>query len=78
MVAIDAIDSNSIPTLQKNQNVEIDYDSNNARIARLRGAPRDFPDQAKHQVLTIYGVFPVLFVLLMFVLRFVGRLTVKR
>jgi hypothetical protein len=61
-VAIDAIDLDSIPSLRSKQVVVIDYDLHNPRIARLHGGTRNFPEQAKHQVLTLFGVFAALFI----------------
>jgi hypothetical protein len=61
VVGIDAIDVNSIPNIQKQQTVEIEYDLNNPRIARLRGGTRDFPGQAKRQVLIVFGVIMAFF-----------------
>lgn len=56
VVGIDAIDANSIPDLRKQQTVDIEYDLTNPRIARLQGGTRDFPGQAKRQVLIAFGV----------------------
>ena len=60
MVGIDAIDANSIPDLRKQQTVDMEYDLTNPRIARLQGGTRDFPGQAKRQVLIAFGVIIVL------------------
>jgi arginase family enzyme len=61
VVAIDAVDLDSIPHLQKKQVVSIDYDVHDPRIARLQAGTRNFPSQARRQVLTIYGAFATLF-----------------
>jgi hypothetical protein len=62
VVAIDAIDLDSIPALRSKQVVGIDYDLHNPRIARLHGGTRNFPEQAKRQVLTLFGIFAALFI----------------
>lgn len=61
VVAIDAIDLNSIPDLKAGQNVAIDYDAQVPRIARMRAGTREFPGQARRQILTLFGVLGILF-----------------
>jgi hypothetical protein len=62
VVAIDAIDLDSIPNLRNKQVVGVDYDLHNPRIARLRGGTRNFPEQAKFQILTQFGAIAALFI----------------
>lgn len=56
VVAVDAVDVNSISNLAPRQIVEIDYDAANPRIARIRGGTRFFPEQALHELMLIYAV----------------------
>ena len=68
VVAVDKIDLNSIPDLQENQLLDIDYDAANPRIARLRAGTRTFPEHAVGMVLVLCAVFLVLF-LIFFAIR---------
>jgi hypothetical protein len=61
VVAIDAIDLNSIPNIKAGETVSIDYDSQVPRIARMRAGTRDFPGQARRQILTLFGVLGIFF-----------------
>ena len=56
VVALDTVDLNSIANLAPKQIVEIDYDAANPRIARIHGGTRNFPEQALHQLMLMYGV----------------------
>jgi hypothetical protein len=67
VVALDAIDINSIAGLQPKRAVDIDYDAANPRIARLRGGTRNFPEQAQRQLLLTFGLIAgILIALLIF------------
>lgn len=69
VVGIDAIDMDSIPDLHKNQTLAIDYDRSNPRIARLRSGTRNFPEQARHQVLLQFGALAAVFLGILFIGR---------
>jgi hypothetical protein len=70
VVALDTVDLGSISDLAPNRMVDIDYDADNPRIARIRGGTRDFPRQALDQLMLMYGVVAGLFVLLVVFRRF--------
>lgn len=53
MTAVDKVDRESVPNLQKGQIVDIVYDAGNPRIARLRQGTRQFARQARTQVLLV-------------------------
>ncbi len=72
VVALDTVDLNSIPNLAPERVVDIDYDAANPRIARIRGGTRKFPQQARQQLMLMYGVLAGLFVLL-FMAKFAFR-----
>jgi hypothetical protein len=81
VVALDTVDLHSIDLAPK-QVVDIDYDAANPRVARIRGGTRNFPEQALHQLLLMYGIMAALLVaLFVFGLRrrvTSGRPTVRR
>ena len=56
VVALDAVDLQSIAHLGPKQIVDIDYDAANPRIARMHGGTRNFHEQALRQLMLIYGV----------------------
>ena len=61
VMAVDAIDPNSVPGLKAGQVLTINYDAGNPRIASIPGATRMFHEQAIQQLgleyLTLVGVF---------------------
>jgi hypothetical protein len=69
VVALDAVDLNSIPDLAPNQILDIDYDAANPRIARIRGGTRNFPEEAFHQLMLTYGIIAGLLLLLFIFIR---------
>jgi hypothetical protein len=60
VVALDSVDLNSIAGLAPKQMVDIDYDEDNPRIARIHGGTRHFPEQALRQLMTMYGAMAAL------------------
>lgn len=60
VVALNSVDLNSISGLAPSQMVDIDYDADNPRIARIQGGTRHFPAQALRQLMTTYGAAVVL------------------
>jgi hypothetical protein len=70
VMAVDSIDSNSIPALTVGQVLNVDYDARNPRVARIPGATRMFREQAIWQLGLIYSVMvAVLLLLLLFASR---------
>lgn len=70
VVALDTVDFNSVPDLAPEQVLPIDYDAANPRIARIHGGTRNFPQQARHQLMLTYGIIAGLFLLLFIFTRF--------
>jgi hypothetical protein len=70
VVAVDAIDQDSLPNLKPGQFVNIEYDRANPRVVRIPGATRQFEHQALHQIGLEYGfALVVLLLLLLFAAR---------
>jgi hypothetical protein len=64
VVALDAVDLNSIAGLEPKRIVDIDYDAATPRIARIRGGTRNFPEQALHQLMVLYGALAAVLIAL--------------
>lgn len=60
VVAVDKVDADSMPNLQKGQNADIVYDAAQPRIARLRAGTRLFPGETLHIVLLVSAVYVIL------------------
>lgn len=55
VVALDAVDLNSIANLAPKEIVDIDYDAANPRIARIHGGTRNFPKQTLLDEMLVCG-----------------------
>jgi hypothetical protein len=70
VLAIDAIDPNSVPNLGVGRMLNVDYDAGNPRIASIPGATRMFRQQAMQQLgLLYFTLLALLLVLLLFARR---------
>lgn len=69
VMAVDAIDPNSVPSLKPGQALTIHYDAGNPRIASIPGATRMFHQQAIQQLGLEYLALVVLFLGLWFFAR---------
>jgi hypothetical protein len=64
VIAIDKIDEGSVPNLREGETVDVAYDADNLRIARMQQGTRLFPRQARNLVIIICVVFLILLAIL--------------